>query len=172
VPTLIMIAGPNGAGKTTFAREYLAAEERHFEFVNADEIARDLQAPSELSAARMMLTRTNALVEEGADFVIETTLANLTYAQKIPGWREKGYLVSLSYLRLTSVEESLARVRKRVDAGGHDIPDATIRRRFAKSVSYFEKVYRPIIDEWYVWNSAEGLFSLVDSWDGRHATRT
>src|SRR3954447_16482021 len=100
-----------------------------------------------------MLTRVNALVEAEADFVIETTLANLTYAQKIPGWREKGYLVSLSYLRLTSVEESLARVRKRVDAGGHDIPDATIRRRFAKSVNYFEKVYRPIIDEWYVWNS-------------------
>jgi predicted ABC-type ATPase len=57
LPTLIIIAGPNGAGKTTFAREYLSAEERHFEFVNADEIARDLQAPSELTAARMMLTR-------------------------------------------------------------------------------------------------------------------
>jgi predicted ABC-type ATPase len=172
LPTLIIIAGPNGAGKTTFAREYLSAEERHFEFVNADEIARDLQAPSELTAARMMLTRVNALVEADADFVIETTLANLTYAQKIPGWREKGYLVSLSYLRLNSVEESMARVRKRVEAGGHDIPDGTIRRRFAKSVAYFEKTYRPIVDEWYLWNSGEGFFSLVGSWDGRHAART
>jgi predicted ABC-type ATPase len=35
-----MIAGPNGAGKTTFAREYLSGDERGFEFVNADEIAR------------------------------------------------------------------------------------------------------------------------------------
>jgi predicted ABC-type ATPase len=42
VPTLIIIAGPNGAGKTTFAREYLSADERSFEFVNADEIRGDL----------------------------------------------------------------------------------------------------------------------------------
>jgi predicted ABC-type ATPase len=43
VPTAIFIAGPNGAGKTTFADEYLSADERRFEFVNADEIARDLE---------------------------------------------------------------------------------------------------------------------------------
>ena len=39
MPTLIIIAGPNGAGKTTFAREYVFAEDREFEFINADEIA-------------------------------------------------------------------------------------------------------------------------------------
>jgi hypothetical protein len=59
VPTLILIAGPNGAGKTTFASEYLSAEDRSFEFVNADEIARGLagasaRAPSDVLAARMM----------------------------------------------------------------------------------------------------------------------
>ena len=57
MPTLIIIAGPNGAGKTTFAREYLSADERRFEFVNADEIARGLRIPSDFSAARIMLTR-------------------------------------------------------------------------------------------------------------------
>ena len=48
-----MIAGPNGAGKTTFAREYLAAEERRFEFVNADEIATSLGQPSDIMAGRI-----------------------------------------------------------------------------------------------------------------------
>lgn len=80
MPSLLIIAGPNGAGKTTFAREYLAGDEQRFEFVNADEIARGLRGPSDLSAARIMLTRIDELVGANADFVIETTLANLTYA--------------------------------------------------------------------------------------------
>jgi predicted ABC-type ATPase len=171
-----MIAGPNGAGKTTFAREYLAAEDRSFEFVNADEIARDLPRGtgglSDVTAARMMLRRISELVEAGADFVLETTLANLTYAQMISEWKRLGYLVSLAYLRLGSVEESIARVRKRVEAGGHDIPNETIRRRFGKSHSYFETIYRPIVDEWYIWESREGAFIMMNSWDGRHAQRT
>jgi predicted ABC-type ATPase len=117
-----IIAGPNGAGKTTFAREYLSADERRLEFVNADEIARGLRASSDFPAARIMLTRIDELVSANADFAIETTLANLTYAQKIPLWQRQGYRVSLIYIRLSSVEVSLARVRKRVEAGGHDIP--------------------------------------------------
>jgi predicted ABC-type ATPase len=175
VPTLIIIAGPNGAGKTTFAREYLSDDDRSFEFVNADEIAgsladRDL-ASRDFEAARVMLQRIDELVEAGADFVIETTLANRTYAQKIPDWRKRGYLVSLAYLRLDSVDDSVARVRKRVAAGGHGIPGDTIRRRFGRSANYFKTIYRPIVDEWYIWTSQEGTFALIDSWDGRHATR-
>ena len=118
-----------------------------------------------------MLDRIGKLVEEGADFVIETTLASLGYARKFPEWREQGYLISLAYLRLDSVEQSIARVRKRVAAGGHDIPEETIRRRFAKSWRYFEAIYRPMVDEWYVWASHDGGFSLISSWDGRHAPR-
>jgi predicted ABC-type ATPase len=65
----------------------------------------------------MMLGRIGELVEAGADFAIETTLANLTYAQKIPTWRKLGYLVTLVHVRLNSVDESIARVRKRIAAG-------------------------------------------------------
>jgi predicted ABC-type ATPase len=177
VPTLIIIAGPNGAGKTTFAREYLFADDRQFEFINADEIAigltgRNLPAPSDFEAARSMLRRVDELIEASADFVVETTLANLTYAQKIPDWRQRGYRVSLVYLRLDSIEDSVARVRKRVAAGGHDIPEDTIRRRFGRSKNYFETIYRPIVDEWYIWESRQGAFALINSWDGRHETRT
>lgn len=175
MPTLIIVAGPNGAGKTTFAREYLSDDDRQFEFVNADEIAvglRGKQAALDINAARSMLRRIDELIEAGADFVIETTLANLTYARKIPDWRKRGYLVSLAYLRLKSVEDSVARVSKRVAAGGHGIPEDTIRRRFGRSTSYFETIYRPIVDEWYMWASQEGRFALIASWDGRHATRT
>ncbi len=71
--------------------------------------------------------------------------------------------MSIIYLRLDSVAESLARVRKRVEAGGHGIPEETIERRFRKSVEYFEKIYKPIVDSWYVRESREGSFVPVDS---------
>jgi predicted ABC-type ATPase len=169
VPEVVIIAGPNGAGKTTFASDYLAAEETDFEFVNADEIARGLEgsaspAASDVQAARLMLSRIAELVEAGVDFAIETTLANLTYAQKIPLWRSRGYQVTLIYLWLPSIEASLARVRHRVEAGGHDIPEETIRRRFGKARVYFETIYKPIVDVWYLYESHEGGFALLDSW--------
>jgi predicted ABC-type ATPase len=172
VPSVLIIAGPNGAGKTTFGDEYLSVEEREFEFVNADEIARGLtashaQSKSDILAARMMLRRVDELVRAKANFVVETTLATLTYAQKIPVWRKGGYTVSLIYLRLGSVEGSIARVRKRVAAGGHGMPEDAIRRRFGKSRNYFETVYKPMVDEWYVWESREGTFALVESLHGK-----
>jgi predicted ABC-type ATPase len=169
VPDLIIIAGPNGAGKTTFAREYLSKEGLRFEFVNADEIARslalegDVQGHSGIRAGRMMLARIDALVSQGVDLAIETTLATLTYAPKILGWRKQGYNVVLVYLRLSSIAESLERVRRRVAAGGHSIPPDVVARRFNKSSDYFEQVYKPIVNHWYMWESREGTFVPINS---------
>ncbi len=112
-----------------------------------------------------MLERIDSLVRSGADFLFETTLATLTYAQKIPVWRRSGYATSLIYLRLPSVEASIARVNRRIEAGGHGIPEEIIRRRFYKSAAYLEDIYKPIVDEWYIWDSLEGNFALTQSWD-------
>jgi predicted ABC-type ATPase len=138
-------------------------------FVNADEIERALRAAdpaaSEIAAAREMLVRIDALISAGQSLAIETTLASLTYARKIPAWRAAGYAVRLIYVRLPNVEASLERVRRRVASGGHNIPEATIRRRFGRSLDYLEKFYKPLVDKWYVWKSLEGGFRLAESWD-------
>ena len=167
---VIIIAGPNGAGKTSFANEYIPAAEEGLAFVNADEVARELahldlpQAQLDIRAARAMLERIDKLVQARMEFMLETTLASLTYARKIPVWKSLGYTVALIYLRLPGVSHAIARVRKRVAAGGHDIPDMTIRRRFARSAKYLEEIYKPIVDEWYVWDSLEGDFELAEVW--------
>jgi predicted ABC-type ATPase len=173
VPEIVIIAGPNGAGKTTFASEYLPARQKRLVFVNADEIGRELadyglsQRQVDMRAARVMLERIDDLANAGAGFMFETTLATLIYTQRVPRWRAFGYFVSLIYLRLSSVEASIVRVRRRVEAGGHSIPEDAIRRRFDKSVKYFENSYKSIVDEWYVWDSIEGTFTLTESWDSR-----
>ncbi|MBX3511855.1 MAG: zeta toxin family protein [Hyphomonadaceae bacterium] len=173
---IIIIAGPNGAGKTSFANEYLPAEHEALLFINADEIARDLAstglsgAALDLRAGRVMLAQIDDAIRQGREIMFETTLTTIGYAQKIPRWQQEGYHVSLIYLRLPSVEDSIARVRRRVQAGGHDVPEETILRRFSKSLEYLEARYKPIVDEWYIWNSLEGDFQLVEAWDDEQAT--
>ena len=128
MPEIVIIAGPNGAGKTTFASEYLPARQKRLVFVNADEIAHEVayqdlpQQPVNIRAAKIMLDRIDDLVDASAEFMFETTLATRTYIRKIPQWRRSGYTISLIYQRLPSVEASIARVRRRVEAGGHGIP--------------------------------------------------
>jgi predicted ABC-type ATPase len=168
MPEIIIVAGPNGAGKTTFANEFLSAPQ-DMVYVNADEIARglsDLIPPErDVRAGRLMLQQIDALIDAGTDFMFETTLASLTYARRIPEWRKLGWRVGLAYLRLPSVEDSIARVQRRVAAGGHDIPVPTIRRRFVRSLEYLETRYKVLVDEWRVYDSLEGDFQLVSSWD-------
>jgi predicted ABC-type ATPase len=171
MPSIIIVAGPNGAGKTSFAREFVLHHRERFTYVNADEIQGSLNQGGgeasrlDLKAGRIMLQQIEAAIGRLENVMLETTLATRLYAVKIPGWRRQGYSVGLIYLRLSSVEHSLARVAKRVAAGGHSVPERTIRRRFGKSLEYLDSIYKPLVDEWYVWDSVEGNFLPAEAWD-------
>src|SRR5260370_16501308 len=64
-PNLILLAGPNGAGKTTAARDLLGGTLHVYDFVNADEIAKDLAGDNPergaIEAGRIMLERLHSL---------------------------------------------------------------------------------------------------------------
>ena len=100
-----------------------------------------------------MLTFIGDCVDARTNLLFETTLATLTYVKKISSWQKEGYAVGLVYLRLPSVEMSIERVRRRVVEGGHGLPEATIRRRFPKSVDYFEGSTSP--------SSTSGTFGIA-----------
>lgn len=154
--TILIIAGPNGAGKTTFAREFLLNEGNCPTFVNADLIAEGLNPlqPEEeaVAAGRMMLNMIRDYVGQGRSFAFETTLSGRTYARMIPQWQAQGYRVRLFFLRLPTPEMAVARVAKRVATGGHNIPDAVVRRRFQAGWYNFENIYRDLVDEWAVYD--------------------
>ena len=152
-----MIAGPNGAGKTTFATEFLPHEADCPVFVNADLIAAGLSPfrPNRvaLQAGRVMLRRLDEQVARGESFAFETTLSGRGYAKFIPRWRQRGYRVTLFFLRLPSPEVAIARVRQRVLEGGHDVPDRVIRRRFQAGWRNWERIYKDLVDEWAVYDN-------------------
>lgn len=132
-PRITIIAGPNGAGKTTFALEFLPKEAGCPVFVNADLIAAGLSpfdpTRAAIRAGRVMLAEIHAHARRRESFAFETTLAGRAYAPLIRRWRKDGYVVSIMFLSLPDVGLAIARVNARVAQGGHDVPEAVIRRR-------------------------------------------
>lgn len=163
---IIIIAGPNGAGKTTFAREFLPHEAGCPQFVNADLIAAGLSpfAPetAAIKAGRLMLQALEDYAARGESFAFETTLAGLGYARHIPLWQAAGYHVALFFLALPTAELAIARVAQRVRQGGHSIPEAVIRRRFAAGRVNFERVYRDLVDAWALYENVGDTPVLID----------
>jgi len=165
-PKIIIIAGANGAGKTTFAREFLTNEAHCPVFVNADLIAAGL-SPFQpdavaITAGRLMLQMLDDLVAQRKSFAFETTLSGKGYAQKIKLWRELGYYVKLIFLELPDAETAIRRVAFRVAQGGHNIPEATIRRRFVAGLRNFHELYKPLVDAWLHFDSAQSTSQLID----------
>ena len=156
-PNLYIIAGPNGAGKTTASFNLLPNILHCPNFVNADEIARGLSpfAPETVAfqAGRIMLARIEELLPQKVDFAIETTLATRSYVQLVHRAQALGYKVHLIFFCLENEEQAIARVAQRVSNGGHNIPEADIRRRFKRGIYNLLNLYMPICDVVYVLNN-------------------
>ena len=163
---ILIIAGPNGAGKTTFAREFLPQEAECLNFINADLIAAGLNPfqpeKAAFSAGRLMLQQIDHYLDNDASFAFETTLSGRLYLKRIPQWQNKGYTVKLFFLRLTSPEQAIERVELRVREGGHNVPEATIRRRFEAGWRNFQESYRFVVDEWVVYDTSSNTISCIN----------
>ena len=166
-PTVYVIAGPNGAGKTTFASEFLPGFVQCREFLNADLIAAGLSpfAPEtqNVRAGRLFLERIRELVGERADFGFETTLSGRTYVKLLGDMKAGGYRLVLFFLWLPSAEMAVARVEIRVKRGGHRVPPEDIERRYAAGLRNFFRLYRPIVDSWWLYDASRLPPKLIAS---------
>ena len=157
-PQLVVIGGPNGSGKSTAAPRLLRDTLHLVEFVNADAIAAGLSGfrpeSAAIPAGRVMLQRLRDLASRRADFAFESTLASRGLAPWISRLKQDGYVFHLAYLWLPKPEMAIARVAERVRAGGHHIPETTIRRRYDSGLRNFFGLYRPIANYWRFYNNA------------------
>lgn len=136
---IYVLAGVNGAGKSSVAGAMF--REAGADYYNPDEAARALRRrlPSldvvEANAlawqqGRRLLERA---IAERLDFAFETTLGGGTMPRLLAQAADGGHEIRIWYVGLQSPEQHIARVRARVRAGGHDIPEADIRRRWQHS---------------------------------------
>jgi predicted ABC-type ATPase len=149
-PNCYIIAGPNGAGKTTFATEFLPEYANCRNFINPDLLAR-AYSPFDpdagmLRAGRIVLQRIRELTEARTDFAFETTLSGRTYLPLLRRVKIAGFRLHMFYLWIPNAELALLRIRYRVQSGGHNVPEADVRRRFCRTLANLFKLYRPLLD--------------------------
>ncbi len=156
VPTLWIVAGANGVGKTTFAKARIAAVSGSTSFVNLDLIAHGLSplAPNQeqVRAARVALDMMRDMIGRHATFAIETTLAGRGHKGLIARAKRAGFAVNLMYFFVSTPEEALRRIARRVAEGGHDVPERDARRRYKRSLAQFGE-YATLCDLWRIYDT-------------------
>ena len=156
---IYIISGCNGAGKTTASMTILPEILNCKEFVNADMIASGLSPfqPEKVAfeAGRIMLERINFLMQTNQSFAIETTLATISYKNKLLKAVENGYKVKLLFFWLPTYEMAINRVEIRVSEGGHNIPKDIIKRRYFRGIENLFKIYLPLSNDWAVFENSK-----------------
>ena len=130
MPILFVVAGPNGCGKSSLTRTTWFGD---VDIIDPDAIVRGMMAGNPGQAAREALRRRRAALAGGRTHLVETTLTGSGILRHITAARREGYRIALHYVSVASPDQALDRIRNRVALGGHDVPEADARRRFARS---------------------------------------
>jgi len=130
-----LVVGPNGAGKSTFVALTLGPLLPRSVFVNADEIARQRwpadPAAHAYEAAQIAADTRTRLIELRRSFIAETVFSHPSKLELIDSAHAASYTVILHVL-LIPEELAVQRVKYRVTAGGHDVPEDKIRQRYQR----------------------------------------
>ncbi|MFN6995781.1 MAG: AAA family ATPase [Aquincola tertiaricarbonis] len=159
---LYVLAGVNGAGKSSIGGAALQAA--GVPYFNPDIAARNLrQADASLGleaanaqAWQLGLRGLQRALAEGGTYAMETTLGGRTLPALLLQGAQQGAELHLWFAGLATPELHLQRVRSRVAAGGHDIPEARIRERFDSSRANLVKLLPQLASLRLYDNSAEG----------------
>ena len=142
-PLLVAVAGPNGAGKTTFYHAHL--KPAGLRFLNADEVARDLEIDA-YEAAKVVTQLRLELVRQRESFVFETVFSDpvgdkLTFLKQTG---QSGYTVVLCFVGIDGPETSEQRVAMRVSQGGHDVSSGKLVSRYPRTLANLKAAIREL----------------------------
>ena len=72
------------------------------------------------------------------------------------------YSIGMVYLRLPSPQLAISRVAARVKQGGHTVARSDVLRRYKRGWANFLEVYRPLADDWTVYENSESPPKLLE----------
>ena len=140
---LTVFAGPNGSGKSTLTDAYRAGGYSFGRYVNPDEEslvlrARDpslTQGEADRLAQGAAAAERHRLLAEGRSLTYETVFSHPSHLDFIQDARRRGHRVRLIFVGTAGPGVNVERVRLRVAAGGHDVPEEKVRSRYEGSVA-------------------------------------
>ncbi len=149
-PEVIVFAGPNGSGKSTFT-ELLRPTD--IDYINADEIKKNLKCSS-MEAAKLAEKQREEHLSNMQEFCFETVLSTDRNLKLLQRAKEKGYFVRCYYVLTIDPMINVQRVKSRVQAGGHDVPEEKIVVRYDRALDLVKKVVA-VSDICHIYDNSE-----------------
>ena len=132
-----MIAGPNGSGKSTLinalrrdARFALPAL-----YINADDLQRERRIRDPRQAQQLARDLRAQALDARRDMMYETVMSHPSKIAELQQAAKAGYAIALLLVATNDPSVNVRRVAARVAAGGHDVPEALTRARYARTLA-------------------------------------
>ena len=136
-PRLLVFAGPNGSGKSTITKGIPICGT----YVNADDIKRVSQC-TDLEAAQEAEQIRHVLLKARKDFTFETVLSTDRNLELLRSAKEQGYEIHAVFVITRDPRINVERVKARVKAGGHNVPEEKIISRYERSLRNLSQLVR------------------------------
>lgn len=149
------VAGINGAGKSTISTDPLLLRSMGVPgVINPDTIARRIADTRKIdyglaNISAAVLTQAmvfnEAVYSDKPNIAMETVLSTPKYQPILDIAQQRGIEVGMIYVSVRSPELSLKRIETRVAAGLHNVPEATIRKRWRGTLEQLQ-IWAPRLD--------------------------
>lgn len=159
-----VIAGINGVGKSSLRGVLEGQGILLGHVIDADMIARE-HHNDPISAGKQAIKEINECLKRDISFTQETTLAGRRIEQTMKQAKKQGYSISLFYVGISSMEESIIRIANRVRKGGHNIPTEDVLRRYKGRFQAFQRVV-PYCDEITFYDNENGFVKVAELVNG------
>lgn len=147
---LCVIAGPNGSGKSSSVEQafgyydkigvkpaYLCPDDVCLQLMKKDPDTDRTNAA--ILAKNIVLEKRNEFLEKGISFITETVFCHESHLAFMKKAKKAGYNVRPIYVATDSPDINVARVKKRVRQGGHNVDEEKIRSRYYRSLALLKK---------------------------------
>jgi len=162
--TYTIIGGVNGAGKSSLTGVLKSRLHDLGTIVDVDKLTAKL-GKGAVEGGKAALALMNGCLVRNVNFAQETTLSGHRTERTVKEARDRGYYIRLFYVGLDSLDESLKRIRNRVEKGGHDIPEDDVSRRFAERFDSLRRIL-PYCDEATLFDNDNGFVAVAEYRNG------
>ena len=154
-----IIGGVNGAGKSSLTGSLRAERTDLGIVVDPDRLTAQCGG-DEYEGGKLAVQRLEDALAAGVNFTQETTLSGGYPKRLCRRAKQAGYTIRLYYVGLDTAEESLWRIKNRVERGGHDIPAERVRQRFATRFSDVARIL-PYCNEATFYDNDNGFVAVA-----------
>ena len=148
-PEIVVFAGPNGSGKSTFTEVLRPL----MDYINADEIKKNLKCDDRKAAEIAEKQREEHLANK-ENFCFETVMSTDRNLKLLQRAKQAGYFIRCYYVLTVDPLINIYRVKARVAAGGHSVPEEKIPTRFYRAMDLVGDVVK-VCDICHIYDNSE-----------------